>query len=165
MLDDALPQIPLGWIVVFISSGIIAHAAKRFYNLLIHLEKRTIDELRFQTIGLVFNVVLNLILIPLIGLLGAAIATFVSYMLVIVLIEMRYRLSLDRAFGWHLITFVMMALGVSFAFNWLFRPWYPLGLIFSAIASGTTYLALVYYTKQQMLTELKRSLEDFKKLV
>lgn len=165
MLDDALPQIPLGWIVVFISSGIIAHAAKRFYNLLIHLEKRTLDELRFQTIGLVFNVVLNLILIPLIGLLGAAIATFVSYLLVIVLIEMRYRLSLDRTFGWHLLTFVLMALGVSFAFSWLFRPWYPIGLLFSAIASGATYLALVYYTKQEMLIELKRSLQDFRKLV
>lgn len=165
LLDDELPLLPLTWIVVFISSGIIAHAAKRFYNLLIHLEMRTIDELRYQTIGLVLNVVFNLLLIPSFGLLGAAIATFISYMVVILLIEVRYRLALDRAFGWHLLTFIVMAAGVSFFFHWLFKPWYPLGLLFSAVASGTTYLALVYFTKQEMLMQLRRNLQDFRKLV
>ena len=165
LLDDEIPAIPLGWIVVFIGSGIIAEAAKRFYNLLIHLEKKTVYELRYQTAGLLLNVLFNLILIPFIGLLGAAIATFISYVLVIGLIELRYRLALDKEFGWHILTFVFIAASVCYAFNLLFGQWYPLGLLFSAIASSTAYLALVYYTKQEMLIDLKQKLIDFKKLV
>ncbi len=165
LLPTTLPELPIAWMVLFIGAGVIAYAAKRFYNLLIHLEKRTTDELRYQTIGLLLNVVFNLVLIPIIGILGAAIATFVSYLMVVLLIEMRYRLALDRDFLWHLLSAVSMAVAVSFAFHHIFYQEAILWLIINALATAITYLGLILLTKQNMLLRLKSSMQDFRKLV
>ncbi|MEM7659743.1 MAG: oligosaccharide flippase family protein, partial [Bacteroidota bacterium] len=85
-------------IVLLIGLGIIASAAKRFYYLLIKLKNKSMDQLWYQLIGLVPNVILNYLLIPQYGLLGAAMATFVSYILIIAVINFRHKLNLDGQF-------------------------------------------------------------------
>lgn len=165
LLQDQVTQIPLPWMVLLIGAGVIAYASKRFYNLLMQLEQRTSDELKYQTIGLLLNVVLNALLIPTIGIIGAALATFVSYLIMIIIIQARYQLQLEATFWWHVLSFMFIAAGVIFTYHLIFDGRHILLLGANATLSALTYLALVLIIKKNMLLEMKSSMLKFRKLV
>lgn len=165
LIQDQEVSMPLSWMALLIGAGVIAYSSKRFYSLLMQLEQRTIDELRYQTLGLVFNIVLNFLLIPIMGIIGAALATFISYLIMIVMIQSRYRLQLQSAFWGHVLSFIALSVGIIFMFHYLFHDKHILWLGINAAFSAITYVGLVFLLKKNMLMEMKSSMMNFRKLV
>ena len=81
LLDLDLEQVNY-WemIVLSIGIGIILLGMSRFQFQIIRLAKKNQMELYIQLIGLSVSVILNVILLPLIGILGAGLATFLGYL-------------------------------------------------------------------------------------
>ena len=88
----------------------LANIVRRFHYVLIRLHRTTGDELRYQLLGLTVNVAANLLLIPQIGLAGAALATLLSYAVMLPVISVRYPLGLDADFLGQLASFALLAL-------------------------------------------------------
>ncbi|MEM9674216.1 MAG: lipopolysaccharide biosynthesis protein [Bacteroidota bacterium] len=164
LLQEEVRDLPLSWIVLFIGLGVTAYASKRFYALLIYLGQRTLDELRYQTIGLVINGVLNLLLIPSLGLLGAAIATFISYVLIIILVQTRYRLRLEPAFWGHIGAFTLMAVGTMLICHYAFSGTTIWWLGINGVLSLSTYFSLVVLLKRGLLNDIRQQVQEFRKL-
>ena len=66
-------------IVISIGLGICFLGLNRFNYLVMQLMKKTRVQLLFQLMGLLISVILNLLLIPILGLYGAGIATLIAY--------------------------------------------------------------------------------------
>ncbi|GAB4419828.1 MAG: hypothetical protein OHK0039_32680 [Bacteroidia bacterium] len=159
--EIAVPHLEL--IVLLVGVGIIASAAKRFYYLVVKLRNNSMDQLWYQLLGLLPNIVLNYLLIPSMGLLGAALSTFISYVLIILVINMKYKLDLDGPFFWHLASFlalslVMLLIRQAFAMETTFLFILNVGL--SCLAYG----ALIILLKRSFLLDVKRSFEAFRKI-
>ena len=157
-------ELPLPWIVLFIGLGITAYASKRFYSLLIYLGQNTLDELRYQTVGLILNVILNTALIPSLGLLGAAIATFISYAVMIIMVQMRYRLALSWAFWGNIGTFSLLASGIMLLSQYIFGGETIWWLGINGMLATTLYLGLIFLLKKDLLTDIQQQVRKFQKL-
>ncbi|MEQ9437863.1 MAG: oligosaccharide flippase family protein [Cyclobacteriaceae bacterium] len=164
VLQEDPQTLPLPWIVLFIGLGITAYASKRFYSLLIYLRQHTLDELRYQTVGLILNVMLNTALIPPLGLLGAAIATFISYAVMIIMVQMRYRLALSWAFWGHICTFTLLATGIMLLGHYAFggKTLWWLGL--NGLVSAVVYFGLILLLKKALLVDIQQQVRKFQKL-
>lgn len=153
----------LEWIVLLIGLGIIGSAAKRFYYLVVKLRNNSMDQLVYQLVGLVPNIILNYFLIPPLGLLGAALATFVSYVLIIIIINFKYKLDIDGAFFLHLLSFLAIS-----AVMWPIREAFQMDNFFLfllnlSLAFGAYYL-LAFLLKRSFLLGVKRSFEEFRRI-
>ena len=93
VLDLPADEHPLGLIAAIVGVGLVANTLRHFFYVMIRLQRTTRDELGFQLGALVVNVLGNWLLIPQIGLLGAAIATVASYGVLIPILTRRYPLG------------------------------------------------------------------------
>jgi len=79
------------WLVILIASGYLFVGIYQIFLYLMHLKEKTIIILYTFIFVAAVNIILNILLIPIIGIEGSAIATFISYFLQAILI---YFLSL-----------------------------------------------------------------------
>ncbi|MDX1909027.1 MAG: oligosaccharide flippase family protein [Bacteroidia bacterium] len=148
--------------VVLLGLGILASGAKRFYYILVKLKGTTMDQLWYQLAGLIPNIVLNWLLIPHIGILGASISTFVSYILILLVINYRYDLGIDLSFWGHVVSFSLMA-GVMYLIRtWVVVPDGVMLLLVSLGLSTLVYIGLIVATKRKFLLGMRQSLEAFR---
>jgi O-antigen/teichoic acid export membrane protein len=131
--------------------------------MLIRLHRTTHDELRYQLLGLVVNVSANLLLIPRIGLAGAALATFLSYAVMLPVINVRYPLGLDAAFLGHLVSFALLAL-VTLLPRFAIPPESAPLLVLSAGLASCSYLAAVLLFKWKLLRSFLDDLRQWQRL-
>lgn len=163
VLDLPSDEHPLAAIAALVGVGLIANTLRHFFYVLIRLKRTTKDELGFQLGALAVNAIGNLLLIPWIGLLGAAIATLLSYGVLIPILTRRYELGLDRQFYGHAASLALLAC-VAIPVRALIVPdGIPL-LFSSAAAAFTTYLVAVALTKWSFLTSLKDRLSSWRTL-
>lgn len=152
-------------IVLLIGFGIIFSASKRFYYLLIKLKNQSMDQLIYQLVGVIPNFLLNYLLIPEIGLLGAALATFVSFALILIAINAKHKLDIDLDFFKHFGSFLVISLSM-FLIKELFNfdidtVWL---LILSVGISFVSYFGLIFLLKRSFLLTVKKSFEDFRQI-
>lgn len=74
-LQQAYPLLPV------LVLGLMLHSLQMFFNAGLVIHKRTFTMFKFVAAAAVFNILLNVLLIPRIGLQGAAVATLMSYAL------------------------------------------------------------------------------------
>jgi len=94
VLSESITNVLLGenfsnqnkWLMPIIAFAILFSCIKAYYfNISFHLKRRTRIQLRISLLGAICNVVLNFILIPMYGMIGAALATLISFFLIMVI--------------------------------------------------------------------------------
>ena len=162
-LGDSVPDAPLWPLVALIGLGMLANIVRRFHYVLIRLHRTTRDELRYQLFGLALNVAANLLLLPRLGIVGAALATFVSYAAMLPMIRVRYPLGLDAAFLGHLASFALLAL-VTLLPRFAIAPASVPLLVLSAGLALCSYLAAVLVFKWRLLRSFLDELGRWQRL-
>ena len=163
ILDQPTDAHPLAAIAAIVGVGLVANTLRHFFYVLIRLQRTTTHELGFQLGALSVNAIGNLVLIPWIGLLGAALATLFSYGVLIPILGRRYALGLDRGFYGHAASLALLAC-VAIPIRLLIAPESVPLLFASAAVAFMTYLAAVALTKWSFLISLKDRLSSWRTL-
>ena len=166
MLSSKQAGIPyLEWNVALVSLGIIASATKQFYYLPIKLKKQTSQEMWYQLAGVVPNIILNILLIPRLGILGASISTFASYAIIVTILNHYHSLAIDRKFVMHLFSFFGLAAVIGLVEY--FIPQNQEHLLISIMSIGVAvaaYSSMIFFTKKAVLADTLNSVKHFRKL-
>ena len=84
--------------IIAIGLGVLFLGFNRFYEEIITLSRKNHFLLIAQFIGLTVNTILNFILLPKFGFLGAGISTFAGYLLVLIIYSYYFRIPIKRKF-------------------------------------------------------------------
>lgn len=117
---------------------------------------RQIAALKIGSLGLVLNIVFNLMLIPVIGIIGAAAATLVTEMIILTLYLFGARRTLQVRVSLRAVPKVLLAGVVTVGVMWLLRS----NFLLAFLVGGATYVALIFaqgLIKREILAELKPS--------
>jgi O-antigen/teichoic acid export membrane protein len=114
---------------------------RRFFNQLIKLNNRSMHVLVFQLLGLFPSILLNILLVPSYGLVGASVASLISYATIVGTMNYRYSLAIDTDFLKAVGKVVLLASLMSLVY-YLVDPHTWLTLILSATLSIGIYAAL-----------------------
>jgi len=139
--------VPGTGVVPFIAFGAVLFGFFQICIYVVHLVKKTYWSLILMSLAAIVNIVLNLFLIPLAGILGAAIATFIAYGMlgVLTLLLSRKYLQFDLS-----LLFIVKSCAASAAmsvFLWLVNPQTIIAVIISIAAAVLIYFALLYAMK------------------
>ena len=122
-------------------------------------DRRTREEFLFQFAGLSVNVLCNALLIPRLGLLGAALATFLGYSAILPLIARRTSLGVGLPFFGHLASFALLAL-VAMPLHHVLPPTGAVAILLGAASSYLAYLVALLVFKRSFLLDLGRGFMD-----
>ena len=78
--------------VITIGLGVAFLGLNRFYFQIIQLSRQNHFQFLFQLMGLMFSISLNIVLMPMLGLLAAGIATFVGYCIIFIMNQIYFRI-------------------------------------------------------------------------
>jgi O-antigen/teichoic acid export membrane protein len=119
----------------------------------------------------VFNTVINLILIPVMGISGAALTTTLSYFIMLAwsYVSMRKNIQFKAEKSWSIITLSFIFLGLLYFFKRIFSLTQPsmslyLEAAISLAVSFLVYAALAFLLKCITFDELKRILKNAMRL-
>jgi O-antigen/teichoic acid export membrane protein len=111
------------------------------------------------TVGAVLNLVLNVALIPPLGVTGSALATLLAESIVIAMVSLRFWNTIGRIeLEWHRLIRAAFALGGTVALLLLLRsvaPWWG-----TLLASGVGYVTLLVAVRAVMVAEIRQVLRD-----
>lgn len=99
-------------LALIIGLGIIAFGSTKLFYQIINYQEKTLWQLVYQIFSLILNVVLNIILIPKYGILGAAIATLISYLMVAIFANNLLKINLGKTYGSKIIFIVLSAMSI-----------------------------------------------------
>jgi len=118
ILSNRIPTIAnFEWLVLVTGLGILGWGiAAFFYHLIFYMEKNYLI-LIFQSIAVVLNMGLNYFLVKEYGIIGAGIATFASYLTVLIMCNYYLRMNFDFNFIAKILKIVLAALIIGF---WLY---------------------------------------------
>ncbi len=164
-LDKAIEIEYLVPAIGLIGVGVAANSSKDFFYLLVRLGKNTLDEFWYQLAGLVPNVMLNFLLVPHYGILGSAIATFTSHLIILLLINRKYSLRIDRTFLRYFGLFILVS-AVMLPVEKLLPANDSNALMFmaSAALAGLSYLLLLLLVGRGLLLDMQKSFREFNRL-
>ncbi|MFN3759897.1 MAG: lipopolysaccharide biosynthesis protein [Algoriphagus aquaeductus] len=147
-------------IISFVSLGIFFYGLQQVFQLSFHFYGKTIYITYSIVIAGISNLLLNWILIPKLGLLGAAVSTLVSYMLMTFYIIILSRKFFKWDFPFVVLFKSLIGSGVMLMFMWVFEFSISFNndylFLFSRILLGT----LVYFITIFLMKTF--SLKDFK---
>ena len=115
---------------------------------------KQVAALKIGSFGLVLNIVFNLILIPMIGIVGAAAATLATEAIILGLYLVGARQTLKVRVSLHAVPKVLLAGIVTVGVMWLLRG----NFVVAFLAGGATYVGLVFaqgLIKREILAELR----------
>ena len=162
ILTDEETYVPhLASIVLLIGLAMIAKATRRFLFVLVRLQNATRDEFFSQLLALLLNIVGNCLLVPTYGLLGAAGATLLSYIIVLPVLSRRNPLGITGSFVGHCVSAAFLSL-VIVPLRYLIPPNNVPLFVLSATTSYGAYLLAIVLFKQKFLLSLRRSLLEWK---
>jgi len=130
--------VPSEWVVLFVAVGILLGATSRFFTMVMQLAQRTGRLPLIIGAAAAVNLLLNLLLVPHIGILAAAISTFVAYLLQLAALVWYTRGVAALRLG--LAAFVKIAVASAVMFAVLFLIQWP-GVLGLALEIGCGILA------------------------
>jgi len=142
-------------VIPFIAFGIIFEGVYQISINVTHMVKKTQYNIVFLSIGAIFNLILNIILIPLFGLVGAAVSTLMAYFLmcaVSVFFSQKYvQFNIDWLFiSKSFLSSLVMALVIL-----TYNPETFIGIIMAIGLGFTIYCLLIILLKGVEIRELK----------
>ena len=147
-------------VIPFIAFGLVAFGFHRIGLYVFHMMKKTYWIVRLLSISAALNIGLNLLLIPRLGILGAAVATLVAYAVLAILtvvISFRY-FKFDLGFS--SIMKSVLASAVMALVIWLLNPSSITKVIISILLGIVVYSAIIFALKGFNKNELSL-LKDF----
>jgi len=105
------------WVVLFIGLGIISYGVTKFFFHLIKYREQTYIQMIYQMISAALNIILNFFLIREYGILGAAVSTFISYFVIILICNFSLNLGLNLKFLGNIFRIGVASIPIIF---WLF---------------------------------------------
>lgn len=131
------------FVVPFVAFSILCYGITILFSQVLSLAKRTKIIASVWLAAALLNFILNLFLIPSLGILGAALATFFAYLLALFLMQHFASQELTFTIEW---SFVSKAIGASVVMSFIIML-IPLqgvmGLVLEIIIGGIVYLALI----------------------
>jgi len=110
-------------LVFFISLGFMSYGIYYIMmNILYAKEKSGLIALSVAGTA-IFNIVLNILLIPYLGALGAALATFISYLGLALLTAYNAKRIIDVRYPWRIFTFITILLFVFYGVSYISLDW------------------------------------------
>lgn len=148
--------VDLELIVLVIGLGMICLGTTRFYFQLIKYKEQNHLRLIFQSVSVILNIMLNYFLVKHYGIMGAGIATFISYFAVIIMCNFYLDLKIDLVFMLKFFRVLAAGIGVIAVlfFNQVENLFHLIIYIFMAVF---VYIFLVLIFKVSSLKEIKRS--------
>lgn len=134
-------------VIPFIASGILFHSLYQVCHYINHLVKKTYWVARLLGISAVLNIGLNLLLIPRLGILGAAVATLIAYAvlgILTVVVSFRY-FKFDLGFSFimkSILASAVMALAI-----WLLNPLGITEVVISILLGIVIYFVIIFVLK------------------
>ena len=150
----SLPDDYFNILLGILSIGVVSRGINLFYYELIKYQKRTYNILILQSVGVTFNIILNILMIPKMGLIGAALSTLFSFMIINCSNIVFFQLDIDDPFirG---IAKVMTAVFAVCCLNMLSSPTTLFqiisGITMSTAFYGSILLAFKAITVQEIL--------------
>lgn len=149
-------------VIPFVASGLLFYGLYQVCMNVLYLEKKTYWILWLLSISAALNIGLNLLLIPRLGILGAAVATLAAYFvlgMLTVLISFRYfKFDLSLPF---IVKSVLSSAVMSTAI-WLLGPVSITGVTISILLGVVIYFAIIFALKGFSKNELELIKSSFR---
>jgi O-antigen/teichoic acid export membrane protein len=150
------------WNVMFwLASGVGAYGLYELHVYALLVVDRTVVNLNIAVVGLVVNVVLNFILVPMFGILGAAVATVVSNSIMAIIAIVIGRKSVRYNFPWRVTARIGLATFVMCLVAWMCIRNVGLsglfGLLFGIVLAVVIYGAIDMLSRDSIIAELMRN--------
>jgi O-antigen/teichoic acid export membrane protein len=148
-------------VIPFVAAGLVVFSFYQVCLYIVHLVKKTYWTVRLLSIAAALNIGLNLLLIPHMGIVGAAVATLIAYGvlgILTVIVSFRY-FSFDLGFSF--LWKIVLASTVMAATLWLLNPSGLAGVVIAILLGIIIYSAIIFALKGFN----RKELELFKQLV
>jgi O-antigen/teichoic acid export membrane protein len=134
-------------VILFVAFGLLIFEFHQICLYVFYLVKKTHWVLRLLVISAALNIGLNLLLIPRLGIVGAAVATLIAYavqaILTVVIALRHFKLDFDFVF---ILKSVLASAVMAFAI-WLFKPWGVIEVIIAILLGIIIYFAIILALK------------------
>jgi O-antigen/teichoic acid export membrane protein len=134
-------------VIPFVAFGLLFYSLYNICIFIVHLVNKTHWVLALLSISAVLNIILNLLLIPRLGIVGAAVATLIAFIalgILTVVIAFRY-FKFDLGFVF-IMKSVLAAAAMAFVI-WLYEPWGTIEVIISIFIGIIIYFAMILVLK------------------
>jgi O-antigen/teichoic acid export membrane protein len=134
-------------VIPFVAFGLLLYGLYQVCMYVLHLAKKTSWILCLLSISAAINIGLNLLLIPRLGILGAAVGTLTAYFvlgILTVLVSFRY-FKFDLSFSF-MIKSILASAVMAFAI-WLLSPSSVIGIAVSILIGVVIYIAMIFALK------------------
>jgi O-antigen/teichoic acid export membrane protein len=131
-------------LIISISIGVVFLGLNRFYFQVIKLQKKNHLQLIVQLIALLVNVILNIWLLPIIGMLGAGIATLVGYLIILIINGMLFRVPFNIKTTSLQVLSVLLSLSVMLSLKPYLINDSVAFLVFNALLCTVVFFALLF---------------------
>lgn len=143
------------WLILVTGLGILGLGTARFFYQLIKYREQNHLQLAFQSISVVLNIGLNYFLVEEYGIIGAGIATFVSYLAIVIMCNFYVDMNLNLSFLTKVLRIGAANLAIMF---WLYfrrvNNFFDLGL--NIITGLTIYLLSIFLFRVVRFRDIKR---------
>lgn len=130
-------------LVLIVSLGILCLAISRFYDPIIKFKKLNHVKLVFQVLAVLINSLVNILLIPRYGLIGAAVATLIAYFFVMIIQSSIFRIEMDKSFYLKIIRMMIATIPIYVIFS-ISKIQNIFGLIINVILILIIYSCLLF---------------------
>ena len=143
------------WLVLVTGLGILGLGTARFFYQLIKYREQNHFQLVFQSISVVLNIGLNYFLVKEYGIIGAGIATFVSYLAVVIMCNYYLDMNLDLSFLTKVLRIGIASLAIIL---WLYLRAIDnfLNLALNIVIGMVIYLFLIFLLRIVKFKDIKR---------
>lgn len=142
-------------ITPFIALSSLLLGIYTFYQKIVILEKKTIITAKIWSISAGVNLLLNILLIPHIGIIGAAYTTVIAFILSLILISWNSSKYLKLSVGYNLYLKVLISSGIMSIFILLMSPVSTWDIIFTIFICVFGYFIMLYLlnviTKEEII--------------
>ena len=144
--------------IVVLGLGIVTFAVSRFFFQLMIIKGMNHYKLIIQIVAVAVNIGLNYWLLPLLGIMGSAISTLVSYTILLSLSTFFFRIGIDRPFMFRFVRILLSALPMAVPYFFLTPDRIGI-LLLSMLLSLIIYLGLIIAFRIIKLHDLKRAIQ------
>ena len=135
------------FVIPFIATSMLVYGIACFFNQILFLVKKTKLIAAIWGVAAIINLGLNVIFIPMFGIMAAAIVTFISYFCVLILIWHFSFKEIPFKIDWNFIVKSMVASFLMILFITWFNPWGIFNVILSIILGVLIYGILIFLFK------------------
>jgi len=166
--DDLIPMLASSKyagssvVVPFVVAGLIFYGSHSIFAAGIHIYRKTIWLSLFIVIASALNVLLNLKLIPLFGISGAALATLISYIVLTLLIMaysfkyLKFNLSIIKIILYTSVAFIMYEVVVNINFSFQ-----PVNILMKILSGIIVYSAFILCLDRELRDRVMKFTDTF----